>query len=114
MNRTTLPRSPSASRRAAAGDDVQTFLLSAALGFLLMISGGWYLAGQVTLPVDDLLSSEVEMVAGAGHARAEAMPLATTPRAEREEWHFYIYTGAPLHDRDSLESARTRDPRDDG
>jgi len=112
MDRTTQPRSPSSPHRTPAAGDVQAFLLSAALAFLLVVGGGWYLAGQVTLPNDDLLGSEVEQVAGASHARARA----AVPATDREEWHFYIYTGAPLHDRERRDLGRawTRLPRDDG
>ena len=109
------------SRLATLRGDVSAFLLAATAAFLLTIGGGWYLAEQVTLPVDDILSSEVEMVGEATPAVDAAATLAAsrsqeTPRAPQTEWHFYIYSGAPLRDleRYEMHSAWTTDIRDEG
>jgi hypothetical protein len=142
MNRSTLapslasaqPSSPAHQQpvpeahlpRLTAAGDVRTFILSIAVAFLVIFGGGWLLAEQMTPAVDDLLMSEVELVAK-GRSRTGATVTAITAGADpvpagsvhadtQDEWRFYIYTGAPLHEHgtDDLESARSWKARDDG
>jgi hypothetical protein len=98
--------------------DVQAFLLSAAVAFLLMIGGGGYLAAQVTVtPSDDsIFSSEAEMVTRAKPAPPLAPAEAVARPADHVEWRVYIYAGAPLRDREQRgpETARVRIVGGDG